>query len=185
MIQLVLGLVLFAGIHFWKRLAPGWRATWGDRGKLVVTAGSVLGIVLMARGYGAWDGSRFFWGRTEAMTGVNNLLVVLAFYLFAASGMRTRVTRYVRHPQLTAVVLWAVAHLLVNGDVASFVLFGGLLAWALVEMALINRAEPAWVAPPPAPARKEAMAVVGTVAVVAVVGAIHGWIGPWPFGGGA
>ena len=51
-----------------------------------------------------------------------------------------------RHPQLTAVKIWAVAHLLVNGDLASLVLFGGLLAWAVVEVIVINRSE-VWVRP--------------------------------------
>lgn len=182
MIQLLLGLGLFAAPHLLKRLAPGARARLGDPGKGVIALLLVAGTVLMARGYGAWDDSPVFWGRTSALTGINNLLVVVAFYLFAASGLRTRVTRFVRHPQLTAVILWAVAHLLVNGDLASLVLFGGLLLWALVEVALINRAEPAWTPPPPAPFRREVMAVVGTAVVVAVVGWIHGWIGPWPFG---
>ena len=74
------------------------------------------------------------------------------------------------------------AHLLVNGDLPSLVLFGGLLVWALVEMALINRSP--WTPPAgPFPARKEAMAAVGAVVVLLVVGLIHGLIGPWPFGG--
>ena len=62
--------------------------------------------------------------------------MLIAFYLFAASGMKTRVTAMTRHPQLIGFSLWAVAHLLVNGDLPSLVLFGGLLVWALVEMAL-------------------------------------------------
>lgn len=180
MTLLLLGLLIFAGIHLWKRLAPGSHAALGGRGKGVVALGALLGIVLMVIGYKAWDSSQV-WAPAGWLTHLNNLLVVLAFYLFAASGMRTWAARVNRHPQLTAVTLWAVAHLLVNGDVASMVLFGGLLLWAVAEILLINRAEPAWTPPPPAPARKELMAVVGTVVVVAVVGLIHGWIGPWPF----
>ena len=49
-----------------------------------------------------------------------------------------RLSARIRHPQLTGFKTWAVAHLLVNGDVASFVLFGGLLAWAVVAVILIN-----------------------------------------------
>ena len=108
---------------------------------------------------------------------------LLAFYLYAADGMGTRVTAWIRHPQLTGFSLWAVAHLLVNGDLPSFILFGGLLVWALVEIVLLNRAG-AWKRRTgPFPLRKEIMAAAGAVIVMLVVGLIHGWIGPWPFGG--
>ncbi len=182
MVQLLGGLGLFAGIHLWRRLAPSARGRWGDRGKLVVTAASILGVWLMARGYGAWDDAPLAWAPAAWLRGVNNLLVVAAFYLFVSSGMRTWGARATRHPQLVAVMLWAFAHLLVNGDAASILLFGGLLAWAAAEVLLINRAEPVWAAPPRAPPAKEATAVAATGVVVAVAGAIHGWIGPWPFG---
>jgi len=109
--------------------------------------------------------------------------MVLAFYLYAASGAKTWITTRIRHPQLTAVKVWAVAHLLVNGDVPSFVLFGGLLAWAVASVVLINRAQPVWLRNPPAPMAKEVTAVVATVVVVAIVSAIHSWLGYWPFGG--
>jgi uncharacterized membrane protein len=83
--------------------------------------------------------ARGWWYRSPATTGINNLLVLIAFYLFAASGARTWLGQKMRHPQLTGVKTWALAHLLVNGDLPSFILFGGLLAWAVVEVILINR----------------------------------------------
>ena len=181
MITLVLGLAIFAGVHFWKRFAPDSRARVGDRGKLVVALGSLLGIVLMVIGYRAAEGT-VYWGRSPAMVGINNLLVLVAFYLFAASGKKTRVTRLIRHPQLTAVSLWAVAHLLVNGDTPSFVLFGGLLLWALAEMALINRAEGPRGAYHAPPIKSEWIAVAATLVVFAVVAGIHAALGYNPFG---
>ena len=109
--------------------------------------------------------------------------MLLAVYLFAASGMKTGITRRIRHPQLVGFALWAFAHMMVNGDLPSFVLFGGLLAWAIVEIMVINRAEPGWQPPAhPIPIRKEGMAVVGTVLVFGVVGLIHAWLGYNPFG---
>ena len=65
--------------------------------------------------------------------------MLLAFYLMAASSLKVKVTSVVRHPQLTAIKAWSVGHLLVNGDAPSLVLFGGLLAWAVVSVILINR----------------------------------------------
>lgn len=182
MIWLILGVALWSGSHLWKRLVPASRARVGDGGRGVVALGSALGIVLMVLGY-RWAEGPVWWGRTPATTGINNLLVLLAFYLAAASGMMTRAMRWLRHPLLFAVILWAVAHLLVNGDLKSIVLFGGLLAWAVTEIVLINRAVPHWTKPAPAPIGKEVGAVVGGVVVYLAAGYIHGLVGPWPFGG--
>ena len=181
MTLLILGLILWSAVHFWKRLAPDNRAQMGDKGRIIVAVGAVLGIVLMVIGYRAAEGA-VFWGRSPAMTGINNLLMIFAVYLYAASGAKTRITRKIRHPQLTAVKVWAIAHLLVNGDVPSFVLFGGLLAWAVVEVIMINRANRNWTPPPVAPMKKEITAVVATIVVFAIIAAIHTWLGPNPFG---
>ena len=181
MIVLILGLALWSGVHLWKRLAPAGRASMGDKGKGIVAIGAILGIVLMVIGYRMADGA-VYWGRSPAMTGINNLLMIFAVYLYAASGAKTRITRIIRHPQLTAVKVWALAHLLVNGDVPSFVLFGGLLAWAVVEVILINRANRDWTPPPVVPVKKEITAVVATVVVFIIIAAIHIWLGYNPFG---
>jgi uncharacterized membrane protein len=182
MIVLVLGLALWWAAHLYKRLAPDARARLGEKGKGLVAAALLVSVILMVLGYRAAPYVAV-WTPPGFLIHVNNLLMLLAFYCYAASGMKTALTRAIRHPQLTGFSLWAVAHLLVNGDLASVILFGGLLVWALVTMALINRAEPVWTPPPPAPARKEAMAVVGAVVVLGVVAAIHTWLGVWPFGG--
>lgn len=180
MIWVILGLVLWTGAHLFKRLAPGARAGLGDAGKGVVAVLSILGIVAMVVGYRAWD-STFFWGRHPALVGINNLLMVFAIYLFAASGAKSWITTKIRHPQLTAVKVWALAHLLVNGDVASFVLFGGLMMWAVLEVILINRTSGPWVRGPVKP-NAEIKAVVATVVVMGVVSAVHIWLGYNPFG---
>ncbi len=181
MIVLVLGVLLWTGAHLFKRLAPGRRAALGERGRGIVAILVILSVVLMVIGYRN-AGGPVWWGRSAAMTGINNLLMILAIYLFAASGAKTWITTKIRHPQLTAIKTWAVAHLLVNGDLASFVLFGGLLAWAVVEVIVINRQSGPWVPPAPAPARKEVTAIVATVVVYAVVSVVHAWLGAWPFG---
>lgn len=182
MLILILGVALWWAPHLWKRVAPDHRAQFGDKGKGIVTGILILSVILMIWGYRLADGP-VWWGPTPALKGINNLLILLAFYLFAAAGMKTGITRRIRHPQLTGFAIWAFAHLLVNGDLPSLVLFGGLLAWALVSMALINRATPDWTPPHPVPVRKEAMAIVGTLIVFGVVGAIHAWLGYNPFGG--
>ncbi len=181
MTLLILGLFLWWGAHLFKRLAPARRVAMGEKGKGPVALAILGSVVLMVLGYRA---AEFIpvWYPPAFLVHLNNLLMVLAFYLYAASGAKTAITRVIRHPQLTAVKTWAVAHLLVNGDVASLVLFGGILAWAVVEVIVINRAEPAWVRPEPAPIRKEVSAVVATVVVVVIVMAIHNWLGVQPWG---
>jgi len=181
MALLILGLALWIAAHLFKRVAPDARARLGNAGKGLVAVAVLASLVLMILGYRQAD-TAFLWGRHPATVGINNLLMLLAVYLYAASGMKTRITAYIRHPQLTAVKAWAVAHLLVNGDVASIVLFGGLLAWAVAEVILINRATPRPAAPAPVPAKKEIMALVGTVVVFGLISAIHYWLGYPVFG---
>jgi len=177
-----LGVLLWSGSHLWKRLAPASRAAMGEPGKGLVSVLSLAGIVLMVLGY-RWAPVDPLWSVPRGMVHLNNLLMLLVFYLFAASGMKTAATRVIRHPQLWAVRLWALGHLLVNGDVASVILFGGLFAWAQLSVMLINRDTPLWIKPTgPVNTGKEIGAAVGAVLVMAVVGYIHGWLGPWPFG---
>lgn len=179
MLILILGVALWWAAHLSKRMVPGLRERLGKGGVAGLLA---LSVLLMVLGYRMADGP-VWWGASAALKGVNNLLVLVAFYLFAASGMKTRITRHVRHPQLTGFSLWAFGHLLPNGDLASFVLFGGLLLWALVEMAVLDRVQD-WTAPAgPFPMRKEIMAVAGAILVMLVVGLIHAWLGYNPFGG--
>lgn len=180
-IALIAGVVLWAGAHFFKRLAPEARARMGDGGKGLVAGLLVLSIVLMWWGYRNAYGP-VWWGRTPMLAGINNILMLLAFYLFAASGAKTAVTRRIRHPQLTAFKTFTIAHMIVNGDLASWVLFGGLLAWAVAEVIVINRAEPEWTPAHPVPVRKEITAAIAALVVFAVVAAIHAWFGYNPFG---
>lgn len=181
MIWLILGLVLWSAAHLFKRLAPGPRAALGDRGKALVAVVSLAGIVLMVIGYRGWDDSAVLWNRESWLIHVNNLAMLVAVYLFAASGMKTRVAGAVRHPQLLGVLLWAAGHLAANGDVASLVLFGGLALWAIVAIVLINAAEPAPAAPAPAPLGKEIGALLGAIVVTLAIGWAHTLFGLSPF----
>ncbi|MCA0205978.1 MAG: NnrU family protein [Proteobacteria bacterium] len=179
---LILGLLVWSGSHLWKRLAPASRQRFGDRGKGIVAILSLIAIVLMVLGY-RWAPYTQVWPESRSMVHLNNLLMLLSFYLFAASGMKTAATRIVRHPQLWGVRLWALAHLMVNGDLASLILFGGLFVWAQVSVALYNRDNPIWEkSTVPVVMGKEIGAVVGAMLLVGVVGYIHIWFGLMPWG---
>ena len=181
MLLLIAGLLLWTGAHLFKRLAPAQRASMGDKGRGPIALTILAGVVLMVIGYRMADGA-YLWGRSPAMVGINNLLMLFSVYLFAAAGAKTALARKMRHPMLGAVKLWALAHILVNGDVPSFVLFGGLLAWAVMEVILINRAEPEWTPPPPAPKSKEIRAILVAAAIYALFAAVHYWLGYPAFG---
>lgn len=178
---LIAGLALWSGAHLFKRLNPEKRAAMGDKGRGPIALAILASVVLMVIGYRMADGT-VFWGRNPALAGINNLLMLLSIYLFAASGMKTAIARKMRHPMLAAVKVWALGHLLVNGDTPSFILFGGLMAWAVVQMIVINKAEPDWTRPEPAPRRKEVVAIVATVVVFAGIALIHTWLGYPVFG---
>ncbi|MCO4846947.1 MAG: hypothetical protein KC448_03110 [Yoonia sp.] len=181
MTLIILGLLLWTLVHVWKRVAPDHRASFGDKGKGIVAAGSVIAIILMVIGYRGADGA-VLWNRTGGMAGLNNLLMLFAFYLFAASGAKTRITKFIRHPQLAAVIVWSGAHLLVNGDTPSIVLFGGMALWAAMEIVLINGIQGARTPYHAVPVKKEVTAIVATVVVFVVVALIHMLVGPSPFG---
>jgi uncharacterized membrane protein len=182
-LALILGVALWSGAHLFKRIAPDARARMGDAAKGGVAVAVLLSVVLMWWGYRNAEIGAVFWPRHPATVGINNLLNLLALYLFAASGMKTWLGQKMRHPQLTAIKTWAAAHLLVNGDVPSLILFGGLLAWAVVEVILINR-QTDWTRPATAEvsAGKEAGAVIGTVVLYGAIAWVHYWMGYPVFG---
>ncbi|MDF1728315.1 MAG: NnrU family protein [Sulfitobacter sp.] len=183
MILLIIGLILWIAAHYFKRLAPDARARLGDPGKGLVAVLIVAGLLCMIFGYRAAD-FIYVWQPPAFMVHLNNALMILAFWIYgssAAKGAKAWPAYKTRHPQLIGFSIWAVAHLLVNGDLASIILFGGLLIWALVSMQLINRAEPDWTPPPHAGAKTYIRLAVITLVIVAIVTAIHTWLGVWPF----
>ncbi len=178
---LILGVALWWGPHLFKRIAPERRAAMGDGGKGAVALALVVSIVLMVIGYRGVDFLPV-WQPPLFMVHINNLLMIVAIFLLSPAPKRGKLFYGMRHPMLTGFKTWAIAHLLVNGDLASIVLFGGLLAWAVVEVIVINRSEPDWQKPTePGSYAMDAMFLVGSVVVLGVIGYIHIWLGVRPF----
>ena len=180
MLMIIMGVLLWSGVHFFKRLMPAQRAAMGDKAKLMVTVGSFAALALMIIGYRAAP-VEFLWQMPPWAIPLNNLLMLIAIFLVGMSATTGRLRGKLRHPMLLGTVVWSVAHLMVNGDTASVVLFGGMGLWALIQMALVNRAGP-WNRPDPGTAKKDIVLVVITVVMFAVITIIHGLIGPSPFG---
>jgi uncharacterized membrane protein len=186
MIKLTLGVLLWSITHLIPAAAADFRKRVIDKlgenpYKGIFTLVMVFAIYLIISGWRATLPEFLYvppaWGRHAAA-----LLVLIAFILFSASHGQNNIKRFVRHPQLSGVVVWGIAHLLANGESRSIVLFGGLTLWAVVEIVLLNRRDGAWEKPAPAPRKKDIIAVVAGVVVYAVFAYLHGWLfGVSPF----
>ncbi len=182
MTLLVLGIALWVLGHFFKRLAPDLRASMGDKGKGVSALIILSGLVLIVIGF---RGAEFIPVYNPPAWGVhlNNLLMIGAVGLMGLGSSKSPLRAKLRHPMLTGVIVWAAAHLLVNGDLHSIVLFGAMAVWAIAEMLVINAREPDYTP-------YEGGSTAGTIrfaiisaVVFAVIAAIHAWLGYWPFPG--
>jgi len=180
---LIAGVGLWIVTHWFRRFAPAARARLGDPGKGIIAVLILVSLGAMIFGYRAADFVPI-WQPPSFMVHINNLLMVIAFWIYgssAAKGAKAWPAYKTRHPQLLGFKVWAIAHLLVNGDLASILLFGGLLGWAVGSVVLINRAEPEWTPPDPAGRATYIRLTVITIVIVSLVAAIHTWLGVWPF----
>lgn len=182
MIWLILGVLLWSGAHLFKRLAPEARANMGDKGKGLVALVLLASVVLMVIGYRAADYIAVY-EPPYFLRHLNNLLMLFALYFTSPGPSKGALFYKMRHPMLTGFKIWAAAHLLVNGDLASLILFGGLLAWAVIEVVTINKSEPDWQPKEKGTIAKDAMFFVASIVLLGVIGYIHGLIGPSPFPG--
>lgn len=180
MVWLSAGLALWVAAHLYKRLAPERRAQMGDKAKGIVAVLLVVSVVLMVLGYRSAETVALY-SPVPGIGHFNNALMLVSVYLFGMGGTKGVLYPRMRHPMLWGTVIWAVAHLLVNGDLSSLVLFGGILVWAVAEMLAINRAE-RWTPPTNGRGiRGDAMNLVGTLALFGVIAAVHTWLGYSPF----
>jgi uncharacterized membrane protein len=174
-IWLILGLSLWISAHLFKRVLPTQRAAMGKRGLGLVAALVLAGIVLMVIGYRRAEVTDLY-ALPYWVWHLNNLLMLVAIFLLDAGRAGGVVAAKLRHPMLWGVVVWAVAHLVVNGDLASLVLFGGLGLWALSEMVIINRAAGLWSAPPEGPLAKDVRTAVFALVIYAAIVGVHYWL---------
>lgn len=143
---LILGLLLFFGVHSVRIFADGWRAAriarWGEGPwKLAYTAASVAGLVLVIWGYGlARAGGFDLWTAPLWMNHITGLLTWPAFVLAVAAYVPgTRIKAAVGHPLAAGTKLWAFAHLLSNARVADLLLFGSFVVWAALSFSAARR----------------------------------------------
>ncbi len=189
MLQLILGLALFLGIHSVSIVALPWRdklAAKSEIGwKIFYGVVSLLGIVLIVRGYADLRQAPLVLYVTPVwLRHVVALLLLPTFVLFLAPYFPGRISQALKHPQLIAVKLWAVAHLLVNGTLADVLLFGSFLLWAVADrISMKHRVTRAVPGASPSKANDMIVVVVGLALYVATVLWLHEMlIGVRPFG---
>lgn len=183
MTLLVLGVLLWAGAHFFKRAMPDVRESMGDKGRGLMAVLLVASIVLMVIGYKAAPVEDVLWVAPSFAKHINNLAVLVAIFLMSPAPRKGKLFNGMRHPMLIGFALWAGAHLWVNGDMPSLILFGGLLVWALAEIVVINKAEGPLTPTDSGSIAKDGMFFVASIILMGVIGYIHGLVGPNPFGG--
>jgi len=185
MTLLILGIVLWWVAHLIKRLAPEFRQSlaekMGEASKGVFAAAIVISVILMVIGYRGADVNEVY--ALPAWAGyLNNLLMILALFLFGVGSKGSWLGARMRHPMLISMKVWAVAHLLVNGDVASILLFGSMLVWAIVSVIVINRNEGAWTPDRTVSfGQRDIKLIVIWSVMFIIIAAIHIWLGHNPF----
>ncbi|MEJ8835540.1 NnrU family protein [Ramlibacter sp. AN1133] len=142
MLTLVAGLLLFLGAHSVRVFAEGWRtatiASVGEKPwKGVYSLVSIAGFVLVVVGYGlARQSPVVLWPQPPVWTRhLAALLTLVAFVLVVAAYVPgNQLKAKLHHPMILGVKVWALAHLVANNTLADLVLFGGFLAWAVLDL---------------------------------------------------
>lgn len=151
MALLATSLTLFIALHLIPYFAIGFRAAMIDRiGKRGYHGLFALAVLV------SFIGIIFGWRSAEPALVYDTpswgfhatpLFVFFGFVLFFASQAPTNIKRLVRHPQMTGTFLWAVGHLLSNGEDRSIVLFGGFALWSVIAILGANRRDGVWLKP--------------------------------------
>lgn len=191
MTVLLLGLLLFLGVHSVRIVADDWRsarlARVGEmRWKAVYSLLSVVGFVVLVWGYGlARQQPLALWQPPLWTRHLASLLTLVAFVLVAAAYVpRNAFKARLHHPMVLGVKVWALAHLMANGNVADLLLFGAFLLWAAASFRAARRRDRASNAAYAAatPAGTLATLVVGAAAWAGFALWAHAaWIGVRPF----
>lgn len=184
MLFLLLGLSLWMAAHLFPCVATEQRATliaqYGQgRYRLVFSALIATALALIIYGWRNTTPIVVYIPPAE-LRHVGMLLVLIAFLLFGAAKAPTRLKRYIRHPQLASVIVWGAAHLMMNGDIRSLLLFAGLGAWAIVNIVLINRRDGARATVEVGSVGREVRWVAISVVLFVVVAFLHPYIAGVP-----
>jgi uncharacterized membrane protein len=185
---MIIGLAVFLGSHTLVTLRPQRVAVIARVGegayKGLFSLVSLVGILLIGYGFALYRAGGYIdiWMPPRWTRHVTELLVWPAIIAIVAAYVPGQIKRVLKHPMLVGVKLWAVAHLLSNGDLGSIILFGSILAWAVYDRISLKRRTD--VVPAPAVVtgsgyRNDFIVVVVGTLVYFVLGF---WFHPWVIG---
>lgn len=181
LIIMIAGLIVFLGVHLLttqRELRGVLIARYGEGTyKIVYSAISGVGLVLIIYGFARYRATGWIdvWYPPRGMRHLALALMLPAVIFFVAAYLRGHIWRFLKHPMLVSIKLWAAVHLLTNGDLGSIILFGSFLAWAVIDRISLKRRADAGAPPIPfGGVRNDVLAVVvGIIAYAALVFAFH------------
>jgi uncharacterized membrane protein len=181
LLVMVVGLVLFLGAHVFttrrEARANAIAAVGEGTYKIIYTVVTLAGLVLICWGFSHYraDGWVQLWTPPKALKHLNLALMLPAVILVVAAYLRGHIYARLKHPMLAGVKLWALGHLLANGDLGGIILFGSILAWAVYDRISLKRRTDA--GGPPIPVggigNDVIAVVVGIIAYLALAFAFH------------
>ncbi|WP_196138352.1 NnrU family protein [Aliikangiella sp. G2MR2-5] len=178
MFLLVAGIVLWAFTHLVPGMLP-------DLKKLVIKKLGVIGykgvfslsilvaILMIVFGWKSSDTAHLFYLGPEVHK-VSLLLMIISVYLLSVANFPSKIKTLIRHPMLVGLILWSSAHLLMNGDIRSLVLFAGFFLWSIAEIIVINRRDNKWIKPEPPTFMRELANIV--IAIGVLMALVHSHI---------
>lgn len=175
MLILILGLILFLGIHLVPALPPLRRRAsdrFGEDGyKRMFSLVSAAGLVLIVIGYAWAPAAPRLFAPFEAARVFAPVVMIVSFILLAAANMKTHLRRTLGHPMLIGVGLWAGIHLFANGELRATLLFGAFLGYVALD--LVSASLRHAVKPFAPVARQDAIAIGAGIALALAVMALH------------
>jgi uncharacterized membrane protein len=185
MAMLVLGLVIFLGLHSTRIVSESGRESAIARvgegpWKGIYSALSAIGLVLIVWGFArARYNASQLWTPPSGARHVTMLLMLVALILLASSHFkRSHTAVMTHHPMLWSVLLWSVGHLIANGSAADVLLFGAFLVWSVADLAssYARDRRNGVVYPAPQLAATAGAVAVGLVFYVVLLGGVHLWL---------
>jgi uncharacterized membrane protein len=183
---MILGLAVFIGTHLIttrREQRAGLIARFGEGTyKGLYAVASIIGVALIAYGYSRYRATGWIdvWYPPAWTRHVTVLLVWPAIIMFVAAYSPGRIKTTLKHPMLVGTKLWALAHLVSNGDLGSIILFGSILAWAVVDRISLKRRTDA--GSPPIPVGGVTKDVIAVVAGTLIYLALAFWFHPYVIG---